>query len=56
MIMPRPESRALKALHDRFIGDDPEQVASYENAMANAEVAGAIFTLRTAASLSQRAC
>jgi ribosome-binding protein aMBF1 (putative translation factor) len=55
MTMPRPESKALQALYDRFVGDDPEQVASYEKAKANAEVAGAIFTLRTEAGLSQRA-
>ena len=29
-------------LYDRFIDDDPEQVASYERALTNAEVAGAI--------------
>src|SRR3954469_24512908 len=53
--MPRPRSETLGYLYDRFIGDDPERVASFENAKANAEVAGAIYALRTEAGLSQRA-
>jgi transcriptional regulator with XRE-family HTH domain len=55
MNMPRPESRTLGYLYDRFIGDDPEQIASYEKALTNAEVATAIHALRTEAGLSQRA-
>jgi ribosome-binding protein aMBF1 (putative translation factor) len=53
--MPRPKSKTLGYLYDRFIADDPEQVASYEKALTNAEVATAIYTLRTEAGLSQRA-
>jgi transcriptional regulator with XRE-family HTH domain len=52
--MPRPESKTLGHLYDRFIGDDPERVASYEEARANSEVARAIYTLRTEAGLTQR--
>jgi transcriptional regulator with XRE-family HTH domain len=55
MIVPRPRSKTLGNLYDRFIGDDPERVASYENALTNAEVATAIYELRTQAGLSQRA-
>jgi transcriptional regulator with XRE-family HTH domain len=56
MIMPRrPESKTLEYLYNRFIGDDPERVASYENARTNAEIATAIYTLRSQAGLSQRA-
>jgi hypothetical protein len=55
MKMPRPGSKTLGYLYDRFIGDDPEQVASYEKALTNAEVASAIYELRTQAGLSQRA-
>src|SRR3954465_9204666 len=55
MTMPRPESETLGYLYDRFIGDDPERVASYENAKASAEVASAIYALRTEAGPSQRA-
>jgi transcriptional regulator with XRE-family HTH domain len=53
--MPRPESKTLGYLYDRFIGDDPERVASYEKALTNAEVACAIYELRTKAGLTQRA-
>jgi transcriptional regulator with XRE-family HTH domain len=53
--MPRPDSKSLGYLYDRFIGDDPERVASFEDAKTNAEVATAIYELRTAAGLSQRA-
>lgn len=52
--MPRPKSKSLGDLYDRFIAGDPEQVASYEKALADSEVAGAIYTLRTEAGLSQR--
>ena len=52
---PRVRSRGLQALIDRYIGDDPERIASYERARANAEVAQAIYDLRTEAGLSQRA-
>jgi transcriptional regulator with XRE-family HTH domain len=52
--MPRPESKTLGHLYDRFIAGDPERVASYEKALADSEVAGAIYTLRTEAGLSQR--
>ena len=50
----RPRSAALGALYDRFVGDDPERVASYQRALANAEVAGAIHDLRVAAGMTQR--
>ena len=53
--MPRPESEALGYLYDRFIGDDPEHIASYEKARAESAVASAIYALRTEAGLSQRA-
>jgi DNA-binding XRE family transcriptional regulator len=54
MSMPRPESKALGHLYDRFIAGDPEQVASYEKGRADSEVAGAIYALRTEAGLTQR--
>jgi DNA-binding XRE family transcriptional regulator len=56
--MPRKhrfESPALQHLYDRYIGDDPEQQAIYEEAVANAQVARAIFDLRNAAKLTQSA-
>jgi transcriptional regulator with XRE-family HTH domain len=51
----RFRSGGLQALHDRFIGDDPERVASFERALADANVAQDIYNLRVAAGLSQRA-
>ena len=39
--MPRPKSKAPGQLYDRYIGDDPERVASFEKALTNAEVATA---------------
>jgi transcriptional regulator with XRE-family HTH domain len=47
-------SGALQALHDRFIGDDPERVASFERAQADAQVAQDIYDLRVEAGLTQR--
>ena len=44
----------LGYLKDRYIGDDPERIASYEAALANAQVASDIYRLRTEAGLSQR--
>jgi phage-related protein/transcriptional regulator with XRE-family HTH domain len=55
MTVSRPKSKTLGYLYDRFIRDDPEQVAFYEEALSNAEVAGAIYELRKEARLSQRA-
>ncbi len=46
---------ALQHLYDRYIGDDPEQQAAYEESVANAQVARAIFDLRSQAKLTQAA-
>lgn len=43
----------LKILYDRFIGDDPERIASLERAAADAGIAQSLFDLRTEAGLSQ---
>lgn len=48
-------SGAMQALYDRYVGDDPEKVAAYEQAAADADIATSIYNLRTAAGLSQRA-
>lgn len=48
-------SKSLKAAYDRYIGNDPEQRAAFEEELANAEVAQKIYDLRTKAGLSQRA-
>jgi len=50
----RFQSEAIQHLHDRYVGDDPERVALFEAALANAEVARDIYRLRTAAGLTQQ--
>ncbi len=54
MAKDRFRSKALQALHDRYIGDDPERIASFERAVADVNVATSIYELRTGAGLSQR--
>lgn len=51
----RFESPALQYLFDRYVGDDPEQQATYEEGLANAQIARAIYDLRTKAKLTQAA-
>ena len=48
------DSKAVKFLYDRYVGDDPEQIAAYEQEVLNAEIARKIFEMRTRAGLSQR--
>ncbi|HEY1946608.1 MAG TPA: helix-turn-helix domain-containing protein [Bryobacteraceae bacterium] len=48
-------SGAVQFLYDRYVGDDPELIASYEEEVLNAAIARKIFDLRTQAGLSQRA-
>jgi DNA-binding XRE family transcriptional regulator len=48
-------SKSLKAAYDRYIGDDPQQQAAFEEELANVEVAQKIYDLRNKAGLSQRA-
>jgi ribosome-binding protein aMBF1 (putative translation factor) len=50
----KSKSPALQALYDRYIGDDPEKIASFEEALADATIAQSIYDLRTAAGLSQK--
>ena len=47
-------SRSVQALYDRYVGDDPERVASYERAAADCQVAQLIYDLRVGAKLSQK--
>lgn len=54
MTTKRPISETLKHVYDRYVGDDPEQVAVYEETLVNIDVAKAIHKLRTKAGLSQR--
>ncbi len=48
-------SKSLKAAYDRYVGDDAEQQAAFEEELANVEVARKIHDLRNQAGLSQRA-
>ncbi len=48
-------SRSLKVAYDRYVGDDVEQQAVFEDELANADVAQKIYDLRSKAGLSQRA-
>jgi transcriptional regulator with XRE-family HTH domain len=47
-------SDALQYTSQRYIGNNPEQVAAYEEELANAELARKIYDLRTEAGLTQR--
>jgi len=49
-----PQSSALKYLHERYVGDDPQRLASLEEERTNLDVAQQIHDLRTAAGLSMR--
>jgi transcriptional regulator with XRE-family HTH domain len=51
---PRSQSRGLQALYGRYVGDDPAKVDAFEVAKSNAEVARAIYRLRTQSGLTQR--
>ena len=48
------QSEVLQYTYDRFIANDPEQVAAYEQDLIGIEVAKRIYDLRTKAGLSQR--
>jgi DNA-binding XRE family transcriptional regulator len=47
-------SATLQYAYERYIGEDPKQVAAYEEELANAELAQKIYDLRTKAGLTQR--
>jgi ribosome-binding protein aMBF1 (putative translation factor) len=44
----------VQFLYDRYVGDDPKRIESYELIAMNAEIAQSIYDLRTQAGLSQR--
>lgn len=48
------KSSAARFLYDRYVGNDPEQIAAYADEVLNAEIARKIFDMRTTAGLSQR--
>ncbi len=50
-----PTDDAIKILHRRLVGDDPEKLAELEKIRADNNVARKIYELRIASGLSQRA-
>ncbi len=50
----KPRSPALNQLYGRFIEGDAEQEATYDEHLANAEIARKLYELRDKAGLSQR--
>ncbi len=52
---PKIKSPALRALFDRYIGEDPGHIASIEQEMLNAEIAQKLYDLRQEAGLTQEA-
>ena len=48
------KSKALKFAYDRYIGDDPELAAAFEEELSRADIASQIYNLRKRAGLSQR--
>lgn len=51
----KPHSPGLAYLYERYIEGDPEREATYQEELANAEVARKIYDIRTKAGLTQRA-
>jgi len=48
------KSAALQFTYDRYVGNDPQRVAAFEEELTNAEVAAHTYRLRTGAGLTQR--
>ena len=47
-------SASLQHAYDRYVGNDPERRAAYEEELLNAEIASLLYRLRKQAGLSQR--
>lgn len=47
-------SKALQFAYDRYVGEDPELAAAFEEELASADIASQIYNLRKRAGLSQR--
>ncbi len=50
----KTRSQTMEYLHKRYIGSDPERIASLEEARVNADIAQTIHDLRTKVGLTQR--
>ena len=47
-------SKALQFAYDRYVGEDPELAAAFEEELSSADIASQICNLRKRAGLSQR--
>ncbi len=47
-------SKALQFAYDRYVGEDPESAAAFEEELSSADIASQIHDLRKRAGLSQR--
>ncbi len=50
----RFESKALEHAYDRYVGEDADKAAAFEEELANAQVARKIYDLRTKSGLTQK--
>jgi DNA-binding XRE family transcriptional regulator len=50
----RFESKALQHVYNRYVGNDTDKGAAFEEELANAEVARKIYAIRTKAGLTQK--
>jgi DNA-binding XRE family transcriptional regulator len=50
----RFESKALEHVYERYVGNDPQKNAAFEEELANAEVARKIYDIRAKAGLTQK--
>jgi ribosome-binding protein aMBF1 (putative translation factor) len=50
----RFKSKALQFAYDRYIGEDPELAAAFDEELSAADIATQIYNLRKRAGLSQR--
>jgi ribosome-binding protein aMBF1 (putative translation factor) len=51
---PRFQSETLQYFWDRYIGEDPDRIAEYEQAAADVDIARAIYDMRAQAGVTQR--
>jgi DNA-binding XRE family transcriptional regulator len=51
---PSIKSKALQFAYQRYIGEDPQQRRTYDEALLHAEIARQLYDLRTAANLTQQ--
>lgn len=50
----KPRSRDLRHAYERFVGNDPKRIRSFEDERANTDIALQVYDLRKEAGLTQR--